>query len=515
MVSAHNGKGLWAPLLGDELLRRIARLRLVITDVDGVLTDGGSSSPRPARRCKRFSVRDGMGVERLREAGDRDRLSDPRENSAIVERRAEKLAIRHCHLGVADKRAFLPRLLEEAGVGDDEIAYIGDDVNDEEIIGGGGGARPHRRAARRGPLRVAPRPLPLRLARRLRRLSRFRRMDSRPEVPIPSRNPATEHCTSQGGPLMSRSTVVTDSVEETARVRIADKWIGAAAPVFVIAEIGINHNGSLDVAKRLIDGAILAGADAVKFQKRTPEKCVPRDQWNIERDTPWGRITYINYRRKMEFGPRTSTPKLTATAPSAGSSGSPPAGTRSRSTSWSRFQPPLLQGRLGVADRPPAAQEDAGAPGGRSSSRPACRPPRRSRRGWRRWARQNLLIAHATSSYPCPPEHLNLRHDQHAEGAISRLPHRLLGPRGRPGSHLGGGRAGRQPSSNATSRSIARCGGAIRPRSVEIGGLLRLVANIRDIERSLGDGVKRVYEGELAARKKLRRVVDAAAPSTN
>ena len=85
---------------------------------------------------------------------------------------------------------------------------------------------------------------------------------------------------------------------------IGDKAVGAGAPVFVIAEIGINHNGSLDIAKRLIDGALLAGADAVKFQKRTPEKCVPRDQWNVERDTPWGRMTYIDYRRKVEFGPR-------------------------------------------------------------------------------------------------------------------------------------------------------------------------------------------------------------------
>lgn len=56
-----------------------------------------------------------------------------------------------------------------------------------------------------------------------------------------------------------------------------------------------------NLARKLIDGAIFAGADAVKFQKRTPELCVPRDQWNIERDTPWGRITYLEYRHKMEF----------------------------------------------------------------------------------------------------------------------------------------------------------------------------------------------------------------------
>lgn len=72
--------------------------------------------------------------------------------------------------------------------------------------------------------------------------------------------------------------------------------------MFVIAEIGINHNGSLELAKKLIDGALFAGCDAVKFQKRTPELCVPKDQWSVQRDTPWGRMSYIDYRRRMEFG---------------------------------------------------------------------------------------------------------------------------------------------------------------------------------------------------------------------
>src|SRR6478735_6531517 len=84
-------------------------------------------------------------------------------------------------------------------------------------------------------------------------------------------------------------------------IRIGDKLVGDGQPVFVIAEIGINHNGSLEIARKLIDGAVLAGCDAVKFQKRTPEACVPRDQWHKERDTPWGRMTYIEYRRRMEF----------------------------------------------------------------------------------------------------------------------------------------------------------------------------------------------------------------------
>src|SRR6202035_2528066 len=78
--------------------------------------------------------------------------------------------------------------------------------------------------------------------------------------------------------------------------------IGAGHPGYIIAENEINHNGSLAIAKRLIDEAVKAGCDAVKFQKRTPELCTPKDQWLLERDTPWGRMTYINYRKMIEMG---------------------------------------------------------------------------------------------------------------------------------------------------------------------------------------------------------------------
>src|SRR5579871_3808722 len=78
--------------------------------------------------------------------------------------------------------------------------------------------------------------------------------------------------------------------------------IGPDSPCFIIAEIGINHNGSLETALQLIDEAQKAGCNAVKFQKRTPEICTPKDQWEIMRDTPWGRMSYIEYRYKVEFG---------------------------------------------------------------------------------------------------------------------------------------------------------------------------------------------------------------------
>src|SRR5262245_24660035 len=84
-------------------------------------------------------------------------------------------------------------------------------------------------------------------------------------------------------------------------IRLGHRLVGDGHPAYIVAEIGINHNGDVDVAKGLIDAAATAGCDAVKFQKRTPEVCVPAAQRDEMRDTPWGRITYLDYRRRMEF----------------------------------------------------------------------------------------------------------------------------------------------------------------------------------------------------------------------
>ncbi|HJZ72647.1 MAG TPA: N-acetylneuraminate synthase family protein, partial [Vicinamibacterales bacterium] len=81
-----------------------------------------------------------------------------------------------------------------------------------------------------------------------------------------------------------------------------DRVIGEGQPTYVVAEIGINHNGSLDLAKRLIDAAADARCDAVKFQKRTPELCVPAHERDQIRQTPWGTMSYLDYRLRMEFG---------------------------------------------------------------------------------------------------------------------------------------------------------------------------------------------------------------------
>jgi 3-deoxy-D-manno-octulosonate 8-phosphate phosphatase (KDO 8-P phosphatase) len=121
------------PLTARELRLRAARLRLVVTDVDGVLTDGGVFYSERGESLKRFSVRDGMGVERLRVDGVETAFLT-RESSPIVARRAEKLQLRLVYLGVADKGAALSRVLTDAGVELAHVAYIGDDVNDAEVM---------------------------------------------------------------------------------------------------------------------------------------------------------------------------------------------------------------------------------------------------------------------------------------------------------------------------------------------------------------------------------------------
>lgn len=122
------------PALGPrELARRASRLRLVLTDSDGVLTDTGVYYSERGEELKRFSIRDGMGVERLRNAGVETGIVTGERSPAVL-RRAEKLGLRHVLLGVKDKAGAVLSLCQEQGLGLSELAYIGDDVNDLEVL---------------------------------------------------------------------------------------------------------------------------------------------------------------------------------------------------------------------------------------------------------------------------------------------------------------------------------------------------------------------------------------------
>jgi 3-deoxy-D-manno-octulosonate 8-phosphate phosphatase (KDO 8-P phosphatase) len=116
-----------------ELARRAAALRLVLTDSDGVLTDTGVYYSERGEELKRFSIRDGMGVERLRNAGVETGIVTGERSPSVV-RRAEKLGLRHVLLGVKDKLGAVQALCAAEGLSMDQVGFIGDDVNDLEVL---------------------------------------------------------------------------------------------------------------------------------------------------------------------------------------------------------------------------------------------------------------------------------------------------------------------------------------------------------------------------------------------
>lgn len=120
--------------LPEDILKKASQIKLLITDCDGVLTDNGVYYTESGEAFKRFSIRDGMGVERLRRYANVETSIMTGEGSKSVFKRAEKLKIKFLYQEVKDKKSLLPSVLAEAGVLAKEVAYIGDDTNDIEII---------------------------------------------------------------------------------------------------------------------------------------------------------------------------------------------------------------------------------------------------------------------------------------------------------------------------------------------------------------------------------------------
>jgi N-acetylneuraminate synthase len=286
-------------------------------------------------------------------------------------------------------------------------------------------------------------------------------------------------------------------------IQIGDKFIGDNCPVFIIAEIGLNHNGSVNIAKKMIDGAIFAGCDAVKFQKRTPELCVPRDQWDIERDTPWGKLSYIEYRKKMEF----TKDEFDEIVDYCGQ----------KKITWfascwdelaidfiEEFDPLLYKiASASVTDAELLIKH-------KSLNKPIMLSTGMTEMEDIEAAvdilgRQNIMLAHATSSYPCKNDELNLNVIQTLREKYSLLP---IG--------YSGHEVGLAPTWAAVALGASfierhitldrAMWGTDQAASVEVIGFMRLVNNIRDIEKALGSGIKQVYESELPQMKKLRRI---------
>ena len=189
-------------------------------------------------------------------------------------------------------------------------------------------------------------------------------------------------------------------------ITIGHRTIGDGHPTYITAEIGINHNGDLEIAKKMIREAFLVGVDSVKFQKRTPEVCVPHDQWDIMRETPWGYISYIDYRRKMEFG-KTEYAEIDRYCKELGIDWF--------ASVWDEPSVDFMEQFEPIAYKvPSAALTDRDLLKKlRVTGQPVILSTGMStmdqiHAGVGVMDRNNLVICHATSTYPCDPHELNL-----------------------------------------------------------------------------------------------------------
>lgn len=240
------------------------KIRLVVLDIDGVLTDNSVYVDNFGKESYKFSKRDGKGIELLRATGIEVHAMTSEEFSLSVHFRMTKLGVKY-HFNVKNKKE---KLLEIIGSEFplEEVAFIGDDVQDLELL----------RAVKWA----------------------FCPQDAHKTV---KRVSGIELLSAKGGRGAVRE-MVDYIIERNTAVIVKED--GKMKSTSIIAEIGINHNGDIGIAKKLIDVAAVAGCNYVKFQKRTPEVCVPESQKNKMRKVPWEKeeITYIQYKEDIEFG---------------------------------------------------------------------------------------------------------------------------------------------------------------------------------------------------------------------
>lgn len=272
---------------------------------------------------------------------------------------------------------------------------------------------------------------------------------------------------------------------------------------YFIAEIGINHNGSVDIAKKLIEAAKLAGCDAVKIQKRTPELCVPKNQWNIIKETPWGRMTYINYKKKIELSFE-ACKKLRSFAKKLGLEFIASCWDIPSVKYMKRLNMPFykvasasitdikLLNEIKKINNPIIIST------GMSTEK-------QIQRCVKILGQKNLCIMHCTSSYPSVSNELNLKY---IEKLSKKFKNSVIGYSGHE-TNLSSTLAAYVLGAKVIERHITldrSMWGSDQKSSIEPLGLARLIRDIKNIQISMGDGEKKIYKSELPMIKKLRLV---------
>jgi YrbI family 3-deoxy-D-manno-octulosonate 8-phosphate phosphatase len=448
----------------------------LVTDFDGVHTDDAVHVAQDGTESVRVHRGDGLGVARLRDAG-LPLLILSKERNPVVTARARKLGVDVLQ-GVDDKAGALRDWLAVRRIDPARVAYVGNDVNDLPA------------------LRVVGWPVAV--------------ADAHPDVLAAARvvtaargghGAVREVCdritiTHRKDPAMTATPTAPNPVQ------IGEHVVGAGEPVYVIGEIGINHNGDVEIAKQLIDVAVAAGCQAVKFQKRTPEISTPKDQRDKIRQTPWGEMTYLEYKYKVEFEHEQyseidqyakaqgiqwfASPWDVPSVAFLEEFGVPTHKIASASVTDTDLlraladtgKPLILSTGMSTLEQIDDAVEILGTDG--------------------------LVLLHATSTYPLPPEEANLR-------TISTLQERYGVPVGYSGHETGLqiSIAAVALGAVAVERHITldrAMWGSDHASSLEPKGLENLVRDIRILEKALGDGQKRVMPGEFSPMSRLRRV---------
>ena len=269
--------------------------------------------------------------------------------------------------------------------------------------------------------------------------------------------------------------------------------------VKIIAEIGINHNGDIDIAKKLIDIAVISGCDFVKFQKRNPAICVPENQKNKLRITPWGKMSYLDYKHRIEFG-KSEYDEIDRYCLGKN--------IKWFSSVWDIDSVDFMKNYTDITKIPSAllTNHELGKYARMKNDFLMLSTGMSTEKDVRDavQAFDPNLIFHTNSTYPCPVNELNLNY---INSLKINFPSKIIGYSGHEfglvstftAVALGAQYIERHITLERTMW------GSDQMASVEPGGLIKLVKGIRDIEKSLGSGGPReIMVGELEKIKTLK-----------
>lgn len=287
------------------------------------------------------------------------------------------------------------------------------------------------------------------------------------------------------------------------RIVLGGREVGEGCLPYFIAEIGINHNGDLNIAKRLIDASFAIGWDCVKFQKRTPDIAVPEAQKKVPRQTPWGEMTYLEYKKRIEFGKEEYDYIDTYC--------------KEKPISWSaspwdipslefllQYDIPFIKlasatnGNTEIIKR--ACQ--AGKPVIMSTGMSTQEELDKAVSTLEDYSNGNYALLHTNSVYPAPIDGLNLRYIQ----TLKKRYGCVVGYSGHE-QNLEPTVAAVTLGADIVERHVTLSHdmwGTDQKASLEINAMYMLYHRCIDIGQMLGDGKKQLGEGEMQVRKKLR-----------